>query len=250
MVNPQRATSQSGSAVLSSATSSVAKVRTATSEADTLNANVAIGEVIAWTVTFTIPEGVTKKVLLADVLPAGLTYVSGSATLQKNTASLVCADAGPNCSAINGAAANTPVAVTLSGSNGEIQIALGDVTNSANDPAGEQYTLVLQSVVDNSAGNNAGTLLSNLGRIRYDNYSGIQQTITSTNQNVTVVEPVLTIDKTVNPAAAAGGDTVTYTLVVTNTSGSNRAPAYDLVITDPLPADLNSPAITCPGAGL
>ena len=249
VVNPQRVTSQTGSASLSSSASSVAKARTATSEADTAEANVAIGEVITWTVTYTIPEGVTRNVLLADVLPAGLTYVSGSATLQKNTASLFCADDNPNCSAINGAAENTPVAVTLSGSTGEIQIPLGNVTNSANDPASEQYTLVLKTVVDNGAGNNSGTTLSNYGRIRYDNYTGSQQIVTSTNQNVTVVEPAITINKTVNPAAGGGGDTVTYTLVVSNTSGTNRAPAYDLAITDPLPADLSSPAITCPGAG-
>jgi len=249
VVNPQRASSQNSSAALSSATSSVIKSRTATSEVDTAGANVAIGEVITWTVTFTIPEGVTRNLILADVLPAGLTYVTGSATLQKNTANLTCADLGANCVAINGVAINTPVAVTMSGSTGEIQVALGNVTNSANDPGAEQYTLILQSVVDNSAGNNAGTVLSNLGRLRYDNYAAVQQIVNSTSQNVTVVEPVITIDKSVNPAAAAGGDTVTYTLLVTNTSGLNRAPAYDLVITDPLPADLNIPAITCPGAG-
>ncbi len=248
-VNPQRVTSQNNSATLSSAASSVSKVLTTTSETDTGNPNVAVGEVVTWTATFTIPEGVTKNVILADVLPAGLTYLTGSATLQKTTASLFCSDGGPIAAAINGAVANTPVAVTMSGSTGEIQVALGDVTNSANDPANEQYILVLQSVVENSAGNNAGTVLTNLGRLRYDNYTGNQQTVTSTNQNVTVVEPAITINKTVNPAAAGGGDTVTYTLVVTNTGGANRAPAYDLVITDLLPADLNTPAIACPGAG-
>ena len=247
----QRSTTNSGSANISSAATAVTKQITATSEPDTSGSNVAIGEVVTYRVAFTLPEGVTRSVILADLLSTNMTYLNGTARLQKTTLALTCNDPGADCASINGAAvgALVPVTLTYDGVTLEWRLSLGNVTNAASDGAAEQYILDLQAVVNNSGTANAGTLLNNRGRIRYDNIGGTPQTVETADIPATVVEPAITIVKTANPGAAAGGDMVTYTLVVTNTSGSHRAPAYDLVITDPLPADVQSPAITCPGAG-
>ena len=60
---------------------------------------------------------------------------------------------------------------------------------------------------------------------------------------VTVVEPDLSIVKSVDDDSAAGGadagDTVTYTIVVSHTEGVSNADAFGLVITDDIPAQID-----------
>ncbi len=64
-----------------------------------------------------------------------------------------------------------------------------------------------------------------------------------------LVTPGLRIAKNANPLTGAGGDTITYTLTVENQNGANRAPAFELIITDALSTDHELPAISCPGSG-
>jgi len=63
------------------------------------------------------------------------------------------------------------------------------------------------------------------------------QTI-SDNEPVDVVRPSLNITKTVNPSSADSDDTLTYTLWVVHLWWS-RADAYDIVLTDTLPANIS-----------
>ena len=133
----------------------------------------------------------------------------------------------------------------MSGTTGTISLNLGDVTNTdINNGASEQFVLTLKAVVENSAGNNAGSTLNNRGEITYNNISGVPQNQTTVDIPVHVGEPAVTIVKTANPGAAAGGGTITFTLVITNTaSGSNAASAFDIALSDPLPGDFIAPFI-------
>jgi uncharacterized repeat protein (TIGR01451 family)/fimbrial isopeptide formation D2 family protein len=53
--------------------------------------------------------------------------------------------------------------------------------------------------------------------------------------DIDIVQPLLDLEKTVEPTLADAGDTVTYTLVVTNVGWST---AYDVVMTDAIPVNI------------
>jgi uncharacterized repeat protein (TIGR01451 family)/fimbrial isopeptide formation D2 family protein len=76
-------------------------------------------------------------------------------------------------------------------------------------------------------------------------------TDTSSQPTTYIAQPSLTLDKHSVPApgtTVSPGDTITYTLTITN---NGRAPAYDLVLTDTLPAGLTyQNTISNPGPGV
>ena len=251
VVIQQRTTTANGSATANVPSSQASKSIIATSENSTdpgdvnLNANppVAIGEVLTFRLTYTIPEGTTNNVTLSDVLPSGLTHIAGSAFLDRNSAALTTtSDPG----SINSNTPGTPVAVTLSGTTGTISLALGTVTNSDNNNAtAETFSLTLQAVVNNSVTNNAGTSLSDTARLTFTNALGATQTVNSAARTVHVAEPTVQVTKSANPTTAAGGDLITFTLIVANgAAGANAASAFEWTLTDTLPAVYQSPSVT------
>lgn len=237
-----------GTSVSASATATVpigapsvsGKTIVSTSLPDTTGSNVAIGEIVTYRLVFRMAEGVTNSVKLIDQLATGtstaqLVYVPGTAQLSRNSLSL---SAASDPSGINAAAINTPVAITptLSGSN--LIIDLGNVTNSdANKDTAESYTLEVQFRVGNVTANVAGKNLQNRPQLTYRPASAsADQTVTGSTVTAKVVTPQVAVSKTVSPVAAAGGDTVTYTLTVRNSAtGANAAPAYDYAFSDVLP---------------
>ncbi len=221
------------------------KIVTATSLADTTGANVAIGEVITYQLTFRMAEGITNAVKLIDQIYTGTTtaqlvYIPGSARLSRSSTTLSAANNPGSPGSINTAPVGTSVAVlpTLSGSN--LTINLGDVTNSdANSATSENYILEAQFRVGNVVANSGGVSLQNRAQITYTPAGGAATTVSGSPVTEKVVTPKVGISKVVTPAAAVGGDTVLYTLTVLNeASGATAASAYDYVFSDILPADL------------
>ncbi|RUQ37757.1 MAG: IPTL-CTERM sorting domain-containing protein, partial [Candidatus Competibacteraceae bacterium] len=215
-------------------------VSTSLPDTDTTGSNVAIGEIVTYRLVFRMAEGVTNSVKLIDQLATGtstaqLVYVPDTAQLSRNSLSL---SAASDPSGINADDINTPVAITptLSGSN--LIIDLGNVTNSdANKDTAESYTLEVQFRVGNVTANVAGKNLQNRPQLTYRPASAsADQTVTGSTVTAKVVTPQVAVSKTVSPVAAAGGDTVTYTLTVRNSAtGANAAPAYDYAFSDVLP---------------
>jgi fimbrial isopeptide formation D2 family protein/uncharacterized repeat protein (TIGR01451 family) len=134
------------------------------------------------------------------------------------------------------------VGITIgAGAGGTTTLAvfLGDVINSDNDTNLEQYALEYRAVVQNVAANQAGTTLTNAATVSYWNALSQTQTLTPVSTTATVAEPVVTIGKSVSPAALLStGGTTTYTLTIANAGGA--APAFDVVLTDALPAAFTS----------
>jgi uncharacterized repeat protein (TIGR01451 family)/fimbrial isopeptide formation D2 family protein len=224
-----------------------AKTATLTSQAFTdsgdaqVNANppVAIGETITYTIGFALPPGRTNAVILADEITTGIGDVSlVSATLQRSSTGLSAAN---NPAAINGAVASAPVDVTadVTTSGNEFRLSLGNVDNA--DLAAATYTLTVTLRIANVATNTAGHVITDQGRLRYQDSASTDYSVVTASRSVHVVLPVVSVSKTALPAAPAGGDTVTYTLVITNTSGSNVTTGFDWTFTDTLPAALTSP---------
>src|SRR5690606_34623891 len=100
-----------------------------------------------------------------------------------------------------------------------------------------EYVIVLFDVVVlNSAANNLGTIWTN----EFDISVAGNAPVTSNTVGVEVVEPQMTITKTINAALSVptgtgpfdAGDTVVYDIVVSNPAGANVSTAFDLNIID------------------
>ena len=260
-ITEERDTTASNNANATTPSSNASKEVFATSEDSTdpgdtnknTNPPVAIGEVVTYRVTFNLPEGVTRNVTLSDTLPAGMSYIAGTAKLSRvfDTDIQAFNDRGGINSALSGTFVTLTDGVDVSIVDQVVSLSLGNVANSDNDGNAESYVLEIKAVVQNVAGNNAGTPLGNKGTISYENYSGTTFNVNSNTINVHVAEPVVQVAKTANPLTASGGDTIAFTLTITNNStGPNAASAFEWVITDTLPSDYEVPfAVTNIDAG-
>ncbi len=118
---------------------------------------------------------------------------------------------------------------------------LGNIRNNNNDPDLEFIVIEFNAQVCNVAGNVNAASLSNTFSVAVNNAT----IATSQPINVTVVEPKLTITKSVSSASVTQGGTVNYTVQMTN---NGSATAFDAVFTDTLPVGLtlNGPVTTTP----
>lgn len=215
-------------------TSLLAKVITATSEPLTPGASVAIGEVVTYRLPFLFPAGTTLNVTIGDELPAGLAYLPGTATLDRDSDNITMAN---NPGGINGGTPGVPVPVTLTSVANGVELALGNVSSLQGS---HRLFLSLQCLVKNIATSNNGSQLKDRPRLRWQDVDG--QTYRSAGDWVTVavVEPLPTIDKTASPLSGQGGDTVTFAVQLCNRGATS---AFDWIFRDPLPSYYASPQV-------
>jgi uncharacterized repeat protein (TIGR01451 family)/fimbrial isopeptide formation D2 family protein len=118
---------------------------------------------------------------------------------------------------------------------GDVNLGIGNIS------AGEQVIITLTARVANNDQANAGVSFTNTARYTATNIPGGLDT-SSTSGPVTIVEPLLTIAKTVtnvsNPGAAPNvGDFLRYSVSFTASGGESRdnfSDAFDLLIEDSL----------------
>ncbi|HRW09688.1 MAG TPA: isopeptide-forming domain-containing fimbrial protein, partial [Caldilineaceae bacterium] len=220
-----------------------AKAIAATSAIHTTGSNLTIGEVVRYRMTTALPEGILSNFRITDTLPSGLQY-SNTVTVS------VIADTG----IISGGLTVSPA---LFGEGTDPVFDFGTVTNNDNDSNEEYLIIEFDAVVLNVNGNQAGTSRSNSFVVSYGNVTETSNTVA-----ITVVEPVLALDKQIVsplPKPLGLGGYVTYTLILNHSGSTNRADAFDVVLTDTVPVGLDgyqivsvtpggSPAITAPSA--
>jgi fimbrial isopeptide formation D2 family protein/uncharacterized repeat protein (TIGR01451 family) len=202
----------------------VTKTVVGTNQAFTTGNNVAVGEQVQYQVRFTVPEGVTANVTLTDPLPAGMAVVSVDS---------VSASAAVTTSHTGGfPGVRTDAAVAAGG--GSVTFAFNTLTNTdRNNGVSETVTVLLTAVVLNAAGNQNAVPLRNQATLSYPNGAAA-----GSAPDLTVLEPALQLTQTAAPTAGdAGGAALTFTLVVAHAAGS-ATHAYDLALTDVLPAGL------------
>jgi fimbrial isopeptide formation D2 family protein/uncharacterized repeat protein (TIGR01451 family) len=198
---------------------SFAKALDATSAGNTDDADVAIGEVLTYALTVTLPEGKVTTARVVDDLPAGLAYVAGSVAVDTS-----------------GFAGSVPApTVTASGGDGgEVTVDFGQITvTDDNDAANNSFIVRLQAVVLDDADNQAGRTLANAATLAVDGGTAIP----AGPVVATVVEPDLSVSKAPDDASAAFGQEILYTITVAHTLASGAA-AQDVVVTDTIPAGL------------
>ncbi len=103
-----------------------------------------------------------------------------------------------------------------------------------------QAHITITAVISDGQGAQAGDTITNAADLDYSGASGI----TSTNEvSLTVGEPQLVLVKASEPPTSStvgAGSAITYAVIITNVGDPNGpAPAYDLVLSDTLPAGAN-----------
>jgi LPXTG-site transpeptidase (sortase) family protein len=195
----------------------------------TTGTDMAIGEIVEYSVTVNVPPGVFTTSQLVDTMERGLSFMACSSITPSDPA-LTTDVAG----SFAGACANPTVDDAGGGTTVDVgrrvTFNLGTLTNSSG--AGQTLTFVYTAVVLDSAANISGLVLDNSAVWSSD--SGTQPPATA---SVRIVEPDLSILKTANTTLVSVGSEITITLTIQHTSASNTN-AYDVLVTDVLPAEL------------
>jgi len=222
----------SDSATISIAKPSVAKSLISTSIVNAANSNTqaVIGELATYDVTVTIPQGRTPAAELIDRMNPGLAFVRQISAVNNNPAVLTV----PGLT--------NPPTLTASGTNATWN--LGDIVNTDTDSStAETITFRIETAVLNVNANVSGTRPNNRARLYWDSRGDFSNN--AQNRDLTVIEPKLAATKTVSVGGLGGnpGDPVTYTIVVEQAAASDTD-AFDATLTDTLPPEIASPALT------
>lgn len=177
-----------------------------------------IGEQATYELVLTLPEIEMGQVLLTDAMPAGMEFVSFEVT-----------EVGA------GIIAGSP---TFTQAGQLLKFDFGSVTNPFDGSIGDDDRIIIEvvAVVADVFPANDGEILTNTGSLTVTPEGGTPLDTQTATATVEIVEPNLIIDKSVNDTTPIVGETITYTLVLTN---DGTGPAYNITIDDPLPFQLS-----------
>jgi LPXTG-site transpeptidase (sortase) family protein len=205
-----------------------AKSFVSSSEGDSTDPQVFIGETLTYQIQLVVPPGLLTGLTAVDVLDAGLAFdecLSASVSAPATVTTTLAGGFADACPADSG-----DPNVTNSGHN--ITFDFGDVENtSATDDA--TITVLYNVIVLDTASNKDGVNdINNAVTWTWDGGS-----LDGSAAPVEIIEPDLLIEKTVDREVIAIGRTVTYTIDIAHTAAS-RADAYDVVVTDVVPVGM------------
>lgn len=222
------------------------------SSPSTTGSNLVVGETMDYDIVVTIPEGTTTNLRIDELIPPGMALdmsfnggqgyeiiqtVAGSAALTADFGGTLTGD--------------TPTGLggTVGQDGVDARLSFTASTNNADNVSGNNsFVIRVRLVASNTQDNQAGRVLNNDVQLTYSDPDGDQAGGTALDRtvansggdpSVTVAEPTLTISQS---AVATGsslgvdqGNTVTYTIVISNNSGVD---AYDVSFVDAFPTNL------------
>ena len=207
--------------------------------------NAPIGATEVFDLVVTLPEGTTRHLSLTDSLPWGLDPVSYQViTLAADSTwsggSRLAADFSGALGLATESATPTDSShrawtIFFAGNDsGEVVV---PADGSIND---DRFLVRITARVANIADNQTTTpALSNTSLVTYTNpANGNPINASSGAQTVTVFEPAISVTKTSPTSAPHYGEIVTYTLTVSDAGGARDIAAYDVTLTDPIPAGM------------
>ena len=200
-----------------------------------------VGETATFHITATIPEGTTPQVIITDTLP----YTNG--IMEVVSAQLV--SVGGNLLPDLDPPDITITDVQLGdGLDDTVTFDFGQVLNNPDGSVTPDDQLVVEVVgrlVDEAANIN-GDELTNSASVQFG--MGLNATASAP---VDVVEPLLRVVKTGNATEGDAGDTVIYTVTIDHVppTPASTADAFDLVITDAIPAGMTYVAASLTDTG-
>jgi uncharacterized repeat protein (TIGR01451 family) len=190
----------------------------ATSEAHTNMTSpvkLAIGEIVRYSLTVQVPEGLAPNFQIVDVLPPGLQLLKPPFA------------PAPSYSKSGFNTPFSPVMTTTG--TGPITFSFGNIANNDNDRDCEFITIVFDALVLNSPLN----LDTNPKPNHFQVLVNGSVIATSPDVNAVIVEPHITVTKSVQPTSVTPGGAVAYTITLTS---DGSADAFDVSLTDGFPA--------------
>ena len=177
-----------------------------------------IGQIVAYAITVTVPEGETPAATLVDTLDSGLAFVNLIGVTTSDPLHVTWA---------------APVVPDVTNNGHTITFDLDLITNTDDDnDTAETITINYEAVILNVLGNQQGTTLDNSAVFRWT--GGSLSPVAA--DVITVVEPTITNTKSasVGGGGATGdaGDAVQYVITLRNNSGVD---AFDVTFSDSLP---------------
>ena len=185
----------------------------ATNQAHTASQDVAIGEIVTYRTTITVPQASLAGVTLVDVPTAGLAIVDVLSVTAPGTVTSTA-----------GTMAAIAAAATIAADGTSVTLDFGTLSNSDTDSAvDETITIEYRAVVLNSAANDRGDILDNTATFNW-----AAQNVQASAADLTIVEPALqVVVSNATPGTADAGDIVQFTLDVSHT-GTSDADAFDV----------------------
>lgn len=172
-------------------------------------ANATIGEYVNYTVHVDLPKVHVLNLTVTDVLQQGLIHVANVTSVEPDSFSV----SSPN--------------------DGSADVTVTFIYYDFNNSAGNDLTITILAIVANNLSNQNGTVLQNTLNVTWTDAAGSDHS-DERNVSITVVEPDLELNKTVNVTYVEAGDYVQFNLTVMHTPASTAA-AYDLWINDTMP---------------
>ncbi len=230
------------------------------SSPSTSGADLVVGESMLYDIVVSLPEGVTQSLRLDDLIPGGLqldtsfgaggyqliTTVAGSAALIADFAGSVSA---------SGIAATPSGTLGADGVDARLTFSAAGASGD-NITTNNSFVIRVRLIAGNVSSNQAGVSRSNNAQLVFNDPDGdpapatpaaLDRTValTGSQPTITVREPTLLLTQTAvtsngNPGQVDAGDTVTYTITISNGSGSSDFAAYDISFNDALPSQLDS----------
>ncbi len=166
------------------------------------------GDRVCWLIRASFQQNLdTLNPIIKDFLPDGVTFESQQF----------------------GAGHDLGTGITFDGSGTGQGALLWDLDNV--DPSGQNFEVIVSSIIDPNAALDDLDELQNLLKLSYQNTDGSVFQARA-DAMALYAEPILALTKTPSPTTAAGGDTVTYTLLTENTGG---LPTENTTFLDTLP---------------
>lgn len=190
----------------------------AMTDRDTVTAT--LGSPVTYALSVTVPQTQTYGLVVTHTLPAGLKYDSlTGVTTSGTTASPTVSASAPNDGSV-------PVTIKLD---------FGDAVFLKSTAS-----ITIPTVVANVLDNQAGKVFTASTTATYRNEAAVTQTLPTVTDSFTLVEPALTLSKTVQSIASPFNVNrlVTYRVTVTHPGSANTSPAYDVLVGDLVPAAL------------
>ena len=204
------------------------KLLNASNQVFTTGSNVAIGEIVTYQVIVNIPQGTFDNARLVDTMDRGLSFMDCISITGAGLTTSVTGGFASVCSTptVDDASGGTTVDVGR-----RVTFDFGILTNSSATDI--PLTITYRAVVLDNAGNLSGVNLRNSAQWTW----GTSGSLGPARTTVIATEPELSISKNANTAVISVGDEVTITLTIQHTPDSETN-AYDVVVTDTLPAEL------------
>lgn len=202
---------------------------------------VSIGERVRWQVLITLPEGQMNNVNFQDTLDDGLAFVEGSLSitpvgLVSSTIAGSFMGALSNSAYLNPGASPHEVEQQLAIGPLLNDFGLGDIANADSDNnAVETLLFTYDTIVLNWTSNIQNNTRKNSAKLFWDAPVSGRSSLSTIGPIVKILEPKISILKTLSSNIGDAGDTFQVSLLVKQLS---NAPAFQFALEDQLPAEL------------